>query len=551
MNKVWPILFLFMGFSSLADEVEVDLIIEDFEKKRGNWTFEGSAFEGYGHGDYWHPGRFDRGMLRTRGHRGTALLKSWGRDGRNVDGVTGRALSPPFKLERNFIRFMMSGGKNPGKISVNLLVDGKVVRSASGNNSNQLEAVAFEISPFKEKEAQVEVIDQSTDPWGHVCIDDLVQTNDSAGARIANDKKAPTPDVVWLQTGRQEGDLNWRAGKLHLSEKPIRWEDIRSISRQSQVTRSSPRQAVQFLNGETWQVEILTMTKGKLTLKGEVYGQRTVELSSVRSLEFSPSSELAVKSRPGILYRSSGRPVPGKLIWIKKEDVAIDCPLGIVPLPRQGLVRYILPGENAGEIVGTEWRDEIGLRDGSILKGQVRIEGEQVVLEHPTLETISVPWGNLRYLIRSGEETYWLTDLDDAVVKSFGPLGAGIGAEYLDLRRTPTSSLSVVRVTPQTVVRYKLGSSANKSDRRLRAKLAMIPGSLGDAMLSFSVEGKEFFRKALSSQDDAVELNLPLPAGNELAVKVDFGERLAYPCGVELHDAHLVGHNLQRGATKP
>ena len=79
----------------------------------------------------------------------------------------------------------------------------------------------------------------------------------------------------------------------------------------------------------------------------------------------------------------------------------------------------------------------------------------------------------------------------------------------------------------------------------------MIPGSLGDAMLSFSVEGKEFFRKALSSQDDAVELNLPLPAGNELAVKVDFGERLAYPCGVELHDAHLVGHNLQRGATKP
>jgi len=551
MNKVWSILFLFMGFSSFGDEGEEVLIIEDFEKRRGDWTFEGSAFEGYGHGDYWHPGRFDRGMLRTRGHRGTALLKSWGRDGRNVDGVTGRALSPPFKLERNFIRFMMSGGKNPGKISVNLLVGGKVVRSASGNNSNQLEAVAFEISQFKEKEAQVEVIDQSTEPWGHVCIDDLVQTNNSAGARIANDKTMPTPDVLWSKTGRQEGELNWKDGELHLSEKLIRWEDVRSISRQSQVDRSSPNQAVQFLNGETWQAEILTMSKGQLTLKGKVYGQRTVELSSVRSLEFSCSSELAVKSRPGILYRSSGRPVPGKLIWIKKEDIAIDCPLGIVPLPRQGLVRYILPGTNAEKIVGAERSDEIGLRDGSILMGQVQVEGERVILRHPTLEAISVPWENLRYLIRSSEEAQWLADLDEPEVKSFGPLGSGIGAEHLDLRRTPASSLSMVRVTPQTVLRYNLESSASKSDRRLRAKLAMTPGSLGDAMLSFSVGGTEFFSKALCQRDDSIDLNLPLPAGKELAVKVDFGERLAYPCGIELHDAHLVGHNLPRGANKP
>ena len=70
-------------------------------------------------------------------------------------------------------------------------------------------------------------------------------------------------------------------------------------------------------------------------------------------------------------------------------------------------------------------------------------------------------------------------------------------------------------------------------------------------MLSFTMEGKEFFSKALSTKDDAVELNLSLPAGNELALKVDFGGRLAYPCGVELHDAHLMGHNLQREGTQP
>ena len=551
MNKGWAWHFVIFGCSSLSLLGAEDLIIEDFEKKRLDWTFSGDAFAGYGGGNYWHPGRFDRGLLRTRGHRGYAMLKSWGHDGRDVDGRTGRALSHPFKLERNFIRFMMSGGRNPVKLSVNLLVDGKVVRSASGNNSNQLESVAFEISQFKEKQAQVEVIDQSTDPWGHVCIDDLVQTNDSAEARIANDKKMPTPDVVWLQSGRQEGELIWKDGQLLLSGKPIRWDEVTSISRQSQAAHSSTSQAVQFLNGETWQVEILTMAKGKLTVKGNVHGQRTVELSSVRSLEFSPSSKLSGKSRPGILYRSSGRPVPGKLIWIKKEDIGIDCPLGIVPLPRPGLVRYILPEAKMEQKTPEQWSDDIGLQDDSILMGKVRIENEQVVLEHPSLETISIPWENLRYLVRSGHNAQWLTDLDEPVVKSFGPLGSGMGAEYLDLRQSPASSLSMVRVTPQTVVRYNLESSANKPNRRLRAKLAMIPGSLGDATLSFAMEGKEFFSKALSTQDDSVELNLPLPAGNELALKVDFGERLAYPCGVELHDAHLMGHGQQREGAQP
>ena len=70
-------------------------------------------------------------------------------------------------------------------------------------------------------------------------------------------------------------------------------------------------------------------------------------------------------------------------------------------------------------------------------------------------------------------------------------------------------------------------------------------------MLSFSVGGTEFFSKALYRRDDSIDLNLPLPAGKELTIKVDFGERMAYPCGIELHDAHLVGHNLPRGANKP
>ena len=551
MSKTWVTIFLSLGLTSLSARAEEDLIIEDFEKKRGDWAFEGSAFTGYGSRDYWQPGRFDRGMLRTRGHRGYAFLKSWGQHGRNVDGETGRALSPAFKVERNFIRFMISGGRGPGRTCVNLLMDGKIVRSATGNNSNLLQPVAFEVTPFRDKEVQIEVVDRETGPWGHVCIDDLIQGNDSAGARITNDKTRARHDVIWSQTGRQEGELNWIEGKLHLSGKPIRATGIKSISRQTQVDQSSASQALRFHNGETWLLEILELNKGKLTVKGEIYGKRTVDLSSVVSLEFSPVADLAAISRPGILYRASGRPLPGKLAWINKDDVAIDCALGIVPLSRQGLVRYLVPGTIGQKNKAPSPMDEIGLRDGSILRGKVRIEDEKVILEHPTLETLSIPWQNLRYLIHADRETQWLTDLDDQEVKSSSPLGPGTGAEYLDFRRTATSSLSVVRVIPKTVLRYKLKPTQSNRDRVLRAKLAMIPGCLGDTILTLSVGGKECFKKALFAQDDFLDLNLKLPAGNDLVVQVDFGERFAYPCGVDLHDAHLVSSDPQQGGSQP
>ena len=548
MRKMGAACFLFLGLSASFVFAAEDVIIEDFEKKRGDWTFEGSAFTGYGSGNYWHPGRFDRGMLRTRGHRGYALLKSWGRDGRNVDGETGRALSSAFKLERNFIRFMMSGGKAPGQTCVNLLMDGKVVRSATGNNSNQLEAVAFEVSQFKGKEVQIEVIDRSKGPWGHVCIDDLIQSDLSAGARITNDTAKTNSDVLWSQTGRQVGELQWIDGNLHLSGKPVQLEGITSISRQSEAGPTYSPHAVRFSNGETWRAEILTLTKNKLTLKGDVFGQRTVDFSTVSALEFKPVADLATISRPGILYRDPGRSIPCKLIWIKKDDVTVDCALGILPIPRTGLTRYVVPGTTEQENKNPQ--DEIGLGDGSILRGKVRLENEKVILEHPILETLSIPWENLRYLIRSSKETQWLTDMGNKTVESFGPLGSRTGVKHLDFRNAQKGSLSIVRVSPQTVLSYKLEALGKKA-RVFRATLLPMPGNRGDATITLSVEGKAFYKKALSNWTDPENLDLKLPAGNELAVTVEFGEQVTYPCGVDLHDAHLIDPSPQQTGGQP
>ena len=542
-------IFLSLGLTAMATQAAEDLVIEDFEKKHGDWTFEGSAFTGYGSGDYWHPGRFDRGILRTRGHRGYALLKSWGRDGRNVDGETGQATSPIFKVERNFIMFMISGGRNSGRTCINLIIDDKVVRSATGNNSNLLQKVAFGVTAFKGKEARIQVIDQETGPWGHICIDDLIQTDNSSGSPLTNDITIPKADTIWTQTGRQSGELHWKNAKLLLNRNPVDTDEIKSISRKTRAIKNDYPHAVHFRNGEIWQIEILTLTNDKLALRGDPFGERTVDLSSVVSLEFSSKPERLGTSRPGVLYRISGRPLPGKLTWIKKDDIAIDCALGIIPLPRTGLIEYRIPGSSIQRDQGP--MDEIGLVDGSILRGKVGLEDEKIILEHPVLETVGIPWEKLRYLIRSDKRTRWLNDFQDRKVDTSGPLGKHPGVEHLDFRKADKPSLSAVRVFPQTVLRYKLPTKGQSDSRVLRTSLSPVPGSLGDATITLSLGNKEFYKKELSAEDETENISIPLPSGNDLVVSVDFGKRLSYPCGIDMHDAHLAWTSPQQEGGQP
>ncbi|WUG37338.1 GH32 C-terminal domain-containing protein [Streptomyces sp. NBC_00459] len=55
--------------------------------------------------------------------------------------------------------------------SVNLLVDGKVVRSATGSNSETLDWASFDLRPYVGKQAQIQIVDMNTAGWGHVMAD--------------------------------------------------------------------------------------------------------------------------------------------------------------------------------------------------------------------------------------------------------------------------------------------------------------------------------------------------------------------------------------------
>ena len=234
--------------------------------------------------------------------------------------------------------------------------------------------------------------------------------------------------VVWVGDERLRGSLRWTSEGLFLGDRRLDPSSVRSLSLETdQSNVQSTSGSVVLRNGERWQCEIESLAKGKLSIHGSLPGARIIELSSVHSLQFGPfpprSSKLVF--RPGMLYRTVGSPVPGKIAWIKKDDLALDSPLGILPIPRSGLLAYVFPDSPVNP--SSSGLDEVGLKDGSLFFGKVRIDSEKVFLERSDGGTLPVPWEKLRYLIRSGKDTFWLNGMASASKESHGPLGSDEG----------------------------------------------------------------------------------------------------------------------------
>src|SRR5262249_50339521 len=103
--------------SAFADE-RPDILVADFEgDDYGAWKVEGSAF---GNG----PARGTLpGQMPVSGFLGKGLVNSFV----GGDDSTGKLTSPPFRIERKHVNFLIGGGKYPGQTCINLLVDGKIV----------------------------------------------------------------------------------------------------------------------------------------------------------------------------------------------------------------------------------------------------------------------------------------------------------------------------------------------------------------------------------------------------------------------------------------
>jgi sucrose-6-phosphate hydrolase SacC (GH32 family) len=161
--------FVFAGAGRGAD----DLLIADFEGENyGAWRATGEAFG---------PGPA-RGTLANQmpvgGYLGERLANSYFRG----DATQGTLTSPEFKIERRHIKFLIGGGKHPEKTCINLIIDGKVARTATGPSSTPQDTEylswhAWDVSDLAGKTATLEIVDRHSGGWGHINIDHIVQTD--------------------------------------------------------------------------------------------------------------------------------------------------------------------------------------------------------------------------------------------------------------------------------------------------------------------------------------------------------------------------------------
>jgi fructan beta-fructosidase len=157
-----------------ADRPEI--LLADFEGTNyGDWKVTGEAFgPGPAHGTL-------PSQMRVDGFLGKGLVNSFYKG----DGTTGTLTSPPFKIERRYIQFLIGGGGWEGKTCMNLLVDGKIVRTATGPNkqpggSEHLDWQSWDVSEFADRSAVLEIVDAATGGWGHINVDQIMQTDRKA-----------------------------------------------------------------------------------------------------------------------------------------------------------------------------------------------------------------------------------------------------------------------------------------------------------------------------------------------------------------------------------
>jgi len=183
-----------------------DTLFEDFEKPTyEGWKIEGTAFGA---------GPVRRSAVPAYqgdvGGKGERVVNSHasapGRSVAEKDAHTGKLTSRVFTIERRYLHFFIGGGNQPGKTCLNLVVGGKVVRTATGRNDNRMRPESFDLRGLEGQPARIEIVDAATGPWGNVGVDHLV-FSDGAPERLALARQVDFGSMGLALLGRTPGDF--------------------------------------------------------------------------------------------------------------------------------------------------------------------------------------------------------------------------------------------------------------------------------------------------------------------------------------------------------
>jgi fructan beta-fructosidase len=153
-------------------------------------------------------------QLPVSGYEGSQLVNTF----IDHDNGTGHISSPEFTITTDYINFLIGGGNHPypgdagnPPTSVNLVIDGQVVRSSSGQDSEALNWTNWNVSELQGQTAHIDIVDENTGGWGHINADQFTFADQPAFPRSTETavNLLVDGDVVRTATGANSETLDW------------------------------------------------------------------------------------------------------------------------------------------------------------------------------------------------------------------------------------------------------------------------------------------------------------------------------------------------------
>ncbi len=443
------------------------------------------------------------------------------------DGHVSNLVTPPFELKLDYITFLISGGNMPDKACINLLIDGKVVRTATGSNHDILEWAAFEVKEFRGKKARIQVLDTSTAALGYITVDCVCQSPDSKGAvRIislppsAASKIAGRAETV---SGQFTGAPEIAGGELSFGGQPLDLKDLMQWDSGSRSDGTGKR--VLLVNGDSLAADVIGLEEKKLVIRHAVFGEMRVAVADVAQALFQPGP--AVEAAPGTLIHSNGNKIPGELMWIRDDNISIKCSLGAVPLPRARVIAFVFSKTKPTAAAS----DTVVLVDGSSLTGKLTLDKENLLLAHVALGLVKLSVADVARITRSLPGVTPLGSLKGEVREQVGPISPPAPLQV------QSDSGDALRMFPRTAMRFSL--PIGKSNRRFRATLVPVANSQFP-MTAVVRAGANSKTVAVPPDSAGVGIDLDLGSADEIEIVTDSAGTISYPCGIEWRNAMIV-----------
>jgi fructan beta-fructosidase len=299
-NRVQYFVGDFDGKAFHADKEIVDFL----EKGRG---IEGTVFDDFENGaplKWKHQGTAFTTNKEVVDYLGKGYVSS-----PLAQKTKGNLTSVSFTIHHKAINFLIAGGNHPDTTCINLIIDGKIVRSTTGDNSKVFKWNGWDVSSFIGKKAHLEITDQSADPHnGFIAIDHVMFSNQLTNQQLEHALWLDYgPDYYATRTWRNYDEDNdpkdpviaigWMGNWDYARKVPSKWgKGFQSIPRKMSLRKTlNGLRVVQQPIDQLQQLRTNAFTSKNLKIKGtqEIKGFKPERNTYEMEVVFTPVSAKA------------------------------------------------------------------------------------------------------------------------------------------------------------------------------------------------------------------------------------------------------------------